>query len=59
MNGKRHVRPTKPTHLIGYDIEEIPSATEQTGLIPTPPQNDSEAESYEDIYPVHGPKPTQ
>ena len=35
-----------------YDIKNIASNTEFTGMIPTPPLTDAEAEGYEDLYPV-------
>ena len=36
-------------------LDDVVSTTECTGLIPTPPQNEAEAESYTDLYAV--PKP--
>lgn len=38
-----------------YDVENIASATDCTGLIPTPPTNAEEAESYTKIYSVPTP----
>lgn len=38
-----------------YDVENIASATDCTGLIPTPPVNAEEAESYANIYSVPTP----
>ena len=38
-----------------YDIDLVASATECTGLIPTPPLSEGEAEAYTDIYAI--PKP--
>lgn len=38
-----------------YDVENIASATDCTGLIPTPPTNAEEAESYTNIYSVPTP----
>lgn len=37
------------------DFDTVASATECTGLIPTPPASEAEAESYADMYAV--PKP--
>lgn len=37
------------------DLDTVASVTECTGLIPTPPANEAEAESYTDLYAV--PKP--
>ena len=31
-------------------IDSVASATECTGLMPTPPENEEEADSYNDIY---------
>ena len=36
-----------------YDIEQTASATEMTGLIPFLPEDESQAESYEALYPIH------
>ncbi len=33
-----------------YDLGNACSGTDCTGLMPTPPQNDAEMESYQDIY---------
>ena len=33
--------------------EFIASATEQTGLIPSLPEDEEESESYEELYPIH------
>ena len=40
-----------------YDQRPTASATECTGLTPRLPQNDSEAESYADLYSLHRQKP--
>ena len=39
------------------DFDTVASASECTGLIPTPPVNESQAESYTDIYTI--PKPSK
>ena len=37
-----------------FDRPEVTiSANDQTGLIPALPENDGEAESYEELYPLH------
>ena len=41
-------------HLL-EELDTVASATECTGLIPTPPLSESEAEAYTDIYTI--PKP--
>lgn len=38
------------------DFDTVVSASECTGLIPTPPVNEAQAESYTDIYAI--PKPS-
>lgn len=35
-----------------YDITKTNSATDCTGLIPTPPQSESEFDSYMDVYEI-------
>jgi hypothetical protein len=39
-----------------FNSESVASATECTGLIPTPPVSEEEAESYTKIYDVPHPK---
>ena len=38
-----------------YNFDTVASATDCTGLIPTPPLSESEAESYGEIYKIHQP----
>jgi hypothetical protein len=40
-----------------FDLDDIASATECTGLIPTPPESEAEAESYTQLYSI--PKPQE
>ena len=42
-----------------YDMNTVASATECTGLIPTPPNNEGEAEAYTDIYNIPQPQGVQ
>ena len=35
-----------------YDIKNIASANDFTGMIPTPPLTDADADGYSDIFPV-------
>ena len=42
--------PSKFNLDILNDMESVASDTEYTGLYPTPPENEWEEESYEDIY---------
>lgn len=45
-------------HLIPYyDIEKTVSTTEATGLIPSAVEDDDQADSYEELYPIHRQKP--
>ena len=40
------------------EMMDVASATECTGLMPTPPADDAQAESYTELYPVpRPPKP--
>ena len=40
------------------EMMDVASATECTGLMPTPPADDAQAESYTELYPVpQPPKP--
>ena len=39
-----------------YDVEAVVSYNDSTGLIPTPPKNESEAESYSDLLNIPQPK---
>ncbi len=42
------------------EMMDVASATECTGLIPAPPANEAEAESYTELYPIpQPPKPPQ
>ncbi len=46
---------SKNNNRLLENLDTVASATECTGLIPTPPISDNEAESYTDIYAI--PKP--
>lgn len=35
-----------------YDLEQVASSTDCTGLIPTPPQSVDEEESYADLHSI-------
>ena len=48
-----------PTEDELYDMNTVASATECTGLIPTPPSNEGEAEAYTDIYSIPQPQSPQ
>jgi len=39
-----------------YDVEQVISAHDYTGSIPTPPKNEYEAESYSDMLNIPEPK---
>lgn len=63
MAKKRHKQsfpPPQPQQEIDefyFDPEEVISATECTGLIPTLPASDDEIEAYADLYPIPTPEP--
>ncbi len=38
-----------------YNFDTVASATDCTGLIPTPPLSEDEAESYAQLYKIHQP----
>ncbi len=42
-----------------YDMSSVQSSTEMTGLVPTPPQSEADAESYSQIHgmPIPGDPP--
>lgn len=44
---------------VDIDNFQVSSATECTGLIPTPPQNADELESYKELYNFGPPKMTK
>lgn len=55
-------KPSKrPPRKIDYNddlyFDSVASATEVTGLIPTPPASDDEAEAYEQLSDIHRQKP--
>ena len=57
--GKKKI-PVDPQSLqsvedVYFDLDDIASATECTGLIPTPPVSEAEAEAYTELSPI--PKP--
>lgn len=39
-----------------YDVETVVSSGDSTGLVPTPPKSENEAESYSDILNIPQPK---
>ncbi len=40
-----------------YDVEKPVSSADQTGLIPAAIEDESQAASYEELYPIHRQKP--
>ena len=52
---KKHRIPKEPEHSTFLSIENSVSSTECTGLMPTPPVSDDEAESYTNLYGIHYP----
>lgn len=51
----KKIKPKSNVDII-YDSNTVVSATDSTGLIPTPPQTEAEAESYTEIYDVPQPE---
>ena len=45
-----------PFYEDGWELDDVVSSTECTGLIPTPPASDGDADSYADIYSVAEPE---
>lgn len=45
------------TDVLDSTTDEVVSGTGCTGLIQTPPENEQEAESYTELYPI--PKPSK
>lgn len=39
-----------------YDVEQVVSSNDCTGLVPTPPKSESEAESFSDLMNIPQPK---
>ncbi len=52
---KSKIRPKSSINKI-YDSDFVVSATDSTGLIPTPPQSADEAESYTEMYDIPQPQ---
>lgn len=52
---KRRPEPDDGVSFLGED--NVASSTECTGLIPTPPEDESEARSYADMYTIPPPAP--
>lgn len=48
-NTKKDIHP-KPEHTSSYDYLKASSATDCTGVVPRPPQDSAELDSYLDVY---------
>lgn len=48
-NTKKDTHP-KPDHTSSYDYLKASSATDCTGVVPRPPQDSAELDSYLDVY---------
>ncbi len=46
----------KPVQEPGYDIEQVVSSTECTGIAPAPVQDDAAADAFAAMYAIHRPK---
>ncbi len=57
MNSKKTTdkQALQPDENFFFDLDDIVSTTECTGLIPTPPVSEAEAEAYTNLYSI--PKP--
>lgn len=59
MKGKKREpkkTPYREHETVYPDLSDVASATECTGLMPTPPQNDAELESYQQLYGMEYPR---
>ena len=54
---KQMAHPHEKFDDIIFDVDTVASATECTGLIPTPPISEEAADSYTELYTI--PKPVQ
>ena len=50
MKNKSKSDKYNPENINYYDITSTVSSSECTGMIPTPPQNEDELESYQDMF---------
>ena len=53
MNGKVKGRERNPSDPLVWDVEELASATECTGLVPSAIQTPEEADDYSRLYAIH------
>lgn len=49
---RKNWKSLKDEDSFNYDVTKTNSATDCTGLIPTPPQSESEFDSYMDVYEI-------
>ena len=49
---KKHKKPFEPV----YDVENLVSTNECTGIAPTPPKDAAAADAYAKLYAIHRPK---
>lgn len=50
---KQEARERDPSDPLVWDVEELASATECTGLVPAAIQTPEEAEDYSKLYAIH------
>lgn len=53
MKQEREKRGRNPSDPLVWDVEELASATECTGLVPSAIQTPEEAEDYSRLYAIH------
>lgn len=51
-SNQKNRKSLKDEDSFDYDVTKTNSATDCTGLIPTPPQSDEEFDSYMDVYEI-------
>ena len=56
-DGKKRRRPAPDDDVSFLGEDDVASSMECTGLIPTPPEDESEARSYADMYTIPTPAP--
>lgn len=57
MEKSRVQKPRDPSDPLAWDVEDLASATECTGLVPSAIQTPVEAETYARLYAIHRQKP--
>lgn len=50
---------SNPNEIDFLKADDVVSATECTGITPTPPEDSSQSDSYANVYPIPKQKPQQ